>query len=100
MALVNPTTGNYVKITGFQFDFPMGNHHINYLIFKDLEQRQRYESGIDEFEQYQSKQYNGIGAINEALNSIPTTDNDVYSVLFAAMYGALKADLFKDWVDC
>ena len=69
MALVNPTTGNYVKITGFQFDFPMGNHHINYLLFKDLEQRQRYESGIDEFEQYQSRQFNGMELLTMPLTA-------------------------------
>ena len=68
MALVNSQTGEYLKVTGMQFDFALGNHHINYILFKDLEQRQRYESGMDEFEQYQSRQYNGIGAINDALS--------------------------------
>ena len=99
MALVNPQTGNYVKITGFQFDFPMGNHHINYIIFKDLEQRQRYESGLNEFEQSQTKQYNGFGAINDALESEPIQATTVKDVTYNAMYKALKADLFAGWED-
>ena len=99
MALVNPQTGNYVKITGFQFDFPMGNHHINYIIFKDLEQRQRYESGLNEFEQSQPKQYNGFGAINSALESEPIQSPTVKDVMFNAMYKALKVELFPNWED-
>ena len=99
MALVNSQTGEYLKVTGMQFDFALGNHHINYILFKDLEQRQRYESGVGEYEQYQTKQYNGIGHIETALSAITNGIDNIKNTLLTACYIALKADMFSSWGD-
>jgi len=97
MALKNNTTGEYLKITSFQFDFLTGNHHINYLIFANAEQRQRFETGLSDYETYKHGQYNGIGIINNALNLIAT--GTAKDAIFNACYTALKNDMFQDWID-
>jgi hypothetical protein len=97
MALKNNTTGEYLKITSFQFDFQAGNHHISYLIFANVEQRQRFDAGLSEYETYKHGQYNGIGIINDALNL--TATGNAKDAIFNACYTALKQDMFKDWID-
>jgi hypothetical protein len=98
MALKNNTTGEYLKITSFQFDFSVGNHHISYLIFANQEQRQRYDLGLSEYETYKSAMYNGIGIIENALN-IELTNGTTKNAIFAACYSALKTDVFPNWID-
>ena len=97
MALINSQTGEYLKIVSMQFDFAAGNHHVSYLIFKDLYQRQRYDAGLSLYEQPQSGQYNGFGHIENALKATNTNKATVYDELFNACYAALKADVFSGW---
>ena len=99
MALINAQTGEYLKITALQFDFQAGNHHINYLIFKDADQRQRYDAGLSLYEQPQSGQYNGFGYIDNALKAANTQKATVKDELMNACYTALKNDVFNSWID-
>ena len=98
MALTNTQTGEYLKIISFQFDFKAGNHHITYYIFKDADQRNRYESGLSEYELFKQSQYNGIGIINNQLSAI-TDKTTAKDAIFKACYDSLKADMFNSWVD-
>jgi len=99
MALTNPNTGEYLKITGMQFDFAHGNHHINYLLFANAEQRQRYETGLSPYEVFQNGQYNNFGVIETEL-SASTDKSTAKDILFDSMYKALKRDIFVDYIDC
>ncbi|MEN6294536.1 MAG: hypothetical protein ABFD61_00230 [Chloroherpetonaceae bacterium] len=99
MALLNKETNEYLKITAIQFDFASGNLNLTYLIFKDAEQRQRYEGGLSEYEIYKNGQFNSVGYINEELNR-ETEKKTAYEALFDACYMAMKQDVFQNWVDC
>ena len=99
MALRNTATGEYIKVTGMQFDFANGNHQVNYITFANLEQRQRYESGLSPYETTTPGQYNNFGIIEVGL-SANTDKATVKDVLFDAMYKALKSEIFTEWVDC
>lgn len=99
MAIVNQTTGEYLKVTGFQIDIPAGNHHVNYLIFANAEQRQRYDSGLSPYEVFKSGQYNGFGHIETALGQLPDATKNVKDAILTACYSALKNDMFSSWID-
>lgn len=99
MALTNPNTGEYLKITGMQFDFAHGNHHINYLLFANAEQRQRYETGLSPYEVFQNGQYNNFGVIEAELNDY-IQHKVVGEALLNAMYRALKSEVFVEYIDC
>lgn len=99
MALLNQSSGEYLKIVSMQFDFTTGNHHVNYLIFKDLEQRQRYDRGITEYEKYQSGLFNGLGYIDVEINKAITETTTAKDAILSACYHALKADMFGSWID-
>lgn len=99
MALINSQTGEYLKVVSMQFDFAAGNHHVSYLIFKDLDQRQRYDAGLSLYEQPQSGQYNGFGHIETALSAITNGIDNIKNTLLTACYLALKADMFGTWGD-
>lgn len=99
MAIKNPSTGEYIKVTGFQADFPAGNLNIQYLKFANLEQRIRYDSGLGEFEIFITGQYNGFGYIENAMNTNADNNKSVKDNLLSACYSALKSDLFSSWED-
>lgn len=99
MALINTQTGEYLKVVSMQFDFAAGNHHISYLIFKDLDQRQRFDAGLSLYEQPQSGQYNGFGHIEAALKATNTNKATVFDELMNACYVALKDDVFSNWIN-
>lgn len=98
MALINNNTGEYLKITAMQFDYASGNHHISYYIFANQEQRLRYDNGLTPYEIYKSGQYNGIGNIESALNTLPAGIESARAAVFNACYNALQSDMFNDWV--
>ena len=98
MALRNPQTGEYLKIVSFQFDFQHGNHHITYLIFRDQEQRERFEQGLGDYEKYQWGMYNGIGVIEEKLRQ-ELANTTPKEAIYKACYDSLKADVFAGWED-
>lgn len=100
MALQNTQTNEYLKVVGIQLDFQQSNYNVVYLIFADLEQRQRYESGLNQYEQYQSGQFNSYGHIETALLSEPNESETTKAAIYKAAYNALKADMFNEWIDC
>lgn len=100
MALKNTETNEYLKVSSMNFDFLTGNHQVNYLLFADSEQRQRFETGLSPYEVYGQGIYNGIGHIENSLASSPEGISDTKQAMFKACYTALKADVFVDWVDC
>ena len=100
MALMNQTTGEYLKVTAMQFDFAVGNHHISYYIFANADQRHRYDAGLTAYEIYKTGQYNGIGHIETALNQLPAGIETARDAVFNACYNALKLDMFANWIDC
>lgn len=97
MAIKNNITGEYLKITSMQYDFDKGNHHISYIIFANEEARARYTTGLGDYEQYKTGQYNGIGIIESSLN-VDYTGN-AKAQLYNAGYSALKNDMYSGWVD-
>lgn len=99
MALTNPKTGEYVKITGMQFDFAHGNHNLHYLVFANADQRQRYETGLSPYEMFLNGQYNNFGVISVELAS-NTDKKTPKESLFDSMYKALKTEFFTEYVDC
>lgn len=88
-----------MKVTGFQMDIPAGNHHVNYLLFANLDQRQRYDSGLSPYEVFKSGQYNGFGNIEIALLLLPDATKSTKDAILTACYSALKNDMFSDWID-
>lgn len=100
MAITNLNTGEYLKIIGFQADFPLGNLNIVYFVFANAEQRQRFESGLSEYEIFKNGQYNGFGHIQNALEESTTGTETIKDALFNACYSALKQDVFNGWIDC
>ena len=98
MALKNITTGEYLKIVGAVYDFATKNYHYNYYIFANQEQRQRYESGLSEYEVYKTGMYNGVGVIENILQQ-DFTENTLKNTIIASGYVALKQDMFNDWDD-
>ncbi|RME19374.1 MAG: hypothetical protein D6799_01395 [Bacteroidetes bacterium] len=96
MALKNPNTGEYLKVVGFQADFRFQIFTITYLIFKDQEQRQRYESGLSPYENFQHGMENFT---NEQWLSAQVSNTTKDSILTTA-YNVLKNGVFAGWEDC
>ena len=99
MAIVNQVTGEYLKVVGTYTDFQQKLYYINYFIFANAEQRQRFESGLSPYEVFKSGQYNGIGHIENAIALLPDATKSVKDAILTACYSALKNDMFSDWVD-
>ncbi len=97
MALKNNETGEYLKIIGVHFDLVNNNHHYDYYIFANLEQRQRFESGLSPYEIFKTGQY-ASSEISNVLTSSTFADNIKNSVITQG-YNLLKNDMFNTWVD-
>lgn len=97
MALKNNETGEYLKIIGVHFDLVNNNNHYDYYIFANLEQRQRYDNGLNPYEIYKQGQYNS-NIISNALLSNNYADN-IKNTLLTQGYILLKNDMFNNWVD-
>ena len=54
MALKNPNTNEYLKITDFHYSEQTKNWQIDYLIFANLEQRERWDEGLSQYERTNS----------------------------------------------
>ena len=98
MALKNPNTNEYLKITNFHFDEQSQFWNIGYLIFADKEQRDRWENGLSNYERTESGLYNGAYAqieMNKNADNAITILNNVKR----GGYEALKNDMFENWID-
>lgn len=94
MALKNESTGEYFKIINIRLN-PMD---VDYLIFKDYDQRQRFESGLSPYEHYKSGSYNG-GLLATQLELKGDATKSVRENVITAAYNALKLDMFSEWID-
>ena len=98
MALKNPNTNEYLKITDFHYSEQTKNWQIDYLIFANLEQRERWDEGLSQYERTNSGIYNGaylqIELSKNANNSITILNN-----IKQGGYIALKNDMFNEWID-
>lgn len=94
MALRNPETGEYLKIVHILYDVVYSRLNIQFYLFRNREQRERFEAGLDRYEKYDFGQADFFCDIsNEG-------SNDLKSNLFAFCYGKLKEGDFAGWEDC
>lgn len=93
MALINKE-GNYLRVTGVSFDIPNGMYNIHYHIYPSQSIRQKYDTGLSEFDKYIMGIYNG------AFNFETISNKDVKNALITNCYNVLKGDTFKEWSDC
>ena len=99
MALKNEATGEYLKITNFHYDEKDQNGGIGYIIFANLEQRQRWENGLSEYENVKiGPSYNGAG-LHEVFNAMPDANLSTMNNIKKNSYIALKNDMFSEWID-
>ena len=98
MALKNPTTGEYLKITNFHYDEQYKNWNVGYLIFANIEQRTRWETGLSEYERTGNGLYNGA-LLQTAYNKIADSSLTILNNIKKEGYEALKEDMFSAWED-
>lgn len=97
MALKNNETGEYLKIIGVHFDLVNSNHHYDYYIFANEEQRQRFESGLSHYEIFKMGQY--ASSVVSNVLTISTFEDNIKNTLITQGYILLKNDMFNNWVD-
>ena len=91
MALLNPNTGEYLKVTEIWIDVMMNVFRIRYLLFANREQRERVWS-LTPYEKYEEK---------IAQYEIPEVEVNglLKDVLIERAYILLKNDMYVEWVD-
>lgn len=100
MALTNPTTGEYLKIYDVHIELKNSNHNYQYIIFANEEQRQRYDSGLNDYETYKRGMYNSPVKIDDVINSISTVNKSIKDNLLTVGYDVIKSDeIFSNWID-
>jgi hypothetical protein len=100
MALINPTTGEYLKIYDVHIELKNENHNYQYIIFANEEQRQRYDSGLSEYEMVKRGMYNSSVLINNKLNELSDGEISIKDNLITAGYDVMKLDeIFSNWID-
>lgn len=96
MALKNTQTNEYVKI----IDVSIEQKRVKYFLFANLEQRQRFESGLSKFENFFD---NAVFETNNELEIILSQNADssksIKDNLLIAGYNFLKATQFNEWID-
>ncbi len=86
MALLTQN-GNYVKATRMTTD----QQSVEFIIFKDAEQRSRYPEQLSEFEQYKLDTVY-VPHLKELLNAIADGEKSVQANILTACYLAMKQD--------
>lgn len=100
MALTNPTTGEYLKIYDVHIELKNGNHNYQYIIFANEEQRQRYDSGLSDYETVKRGMYNSSVQIDNELNLFSDNELSIKNNIITAGYNVMKADeIFSNWID-
>jgi len=100
MALVNPTTGEYLKIYDVHIELKRNNHNYQYIIFANEEQRQRYDNGLSDYEIVKRGMYNSSVQIETAINLSSSSNESIKNNLITAGYDVMKADeIFSNWID-
>lgn len=100
MALVNPTTGEYLKIYDVHIELKNNMHNYQYIIFADEAQRQRYDNGLSEYETVKRGIYNSSVQLDTAINVSASSNKSIKNNLVTAGYDVMKVDeIFSNWID-
>lgn len=100
MALVNPTTGEYLKIYDVHIELKNNMHDYQYIIFADEAQRQRYDNGLSEYETVKRGIYNSSVQLDTAINASASSNKSIKNNVLTAGYDVMKADeIFSTWID-
>ena len=100
MALVNPTTGEYLKIFNVHIELKDNMHNYQYIIFADEAQRQRYDNGLSEYETVKRGIYNSSVQLDTAINASASSNKSIKNNLLTAGYDVMKVDeIFSNWID-
>jgi len=98
MALKNEQTGEYAKILRVMTDTEHKNHHLQLAIFANQEQRECWEGGLSEYENYRSIGFNLN--IDAKLNMNAAGTKTIKDNLITAGYRAMKdSELYAGWID-
>jgi len=100
MALINPTTGEYLKIYDVHIELKNNMHDYQYIIFANEAQRQRYDNGLSEYENVKRGIYNSSVQLDTAINASASSNKSIKNNLLTAGYDVMKADeIFSTWID-
>lgn len=100
MALINPTTGEYLKIYDIHIELKNENHNYQYIVFANEEQRQRYDNGLSDYETVKRGMYNSSVKIENKLNEVIDGELSIKNSLITAGYEVMKTDeIFSNWID-
>jgi hypothetical protein len=100
MALINPTTGEYLKIYDVHIELKNENHNYQYIIFANEDQRQRYDNGLSDYETYKRGMYNSSVNIENELNELADDVLSIKDNIITAGYTVMKSDeIFSNWID-
>lgn len=100
MALINPTTGEYLKIYDIHIELKNDNHNYQYIIFANEEQRQRYDNGLSDYETVKLGMYNSSVQIDNELNLSSDNELSIKNNIITAGYNVMKTDeIFSNWID-
>lgn len=84
--------GEYLKITGANFDFTNNNYSYSYVIYKDETTR---NSELTEYDKTKAGVYS---CVNDGLTDV--FDVNLKNSILTKGYLLLKEDTFQMWVDC
>lgn len=100
MALINPTTGEYLKIYDVHIELKNNNHTYQYIIFANEEQRQRYDAGLSDYETIKRGMYNSSVNIENEINELVDNQSSIKDNVITAGYNVMKSDeIFSNWID-
>jgi hypothetical protein len=100
MALINPTTGEYLKIYDVHIELKNNMHDYQYIIFANEAQRQRYDNGLSEYENVKRGIYNSSVQLDTAINVSADSSKSIKNNILTAGYDVMKADeIFSTWID-
>ena len=100
MALINQTTGEYLKIYNVHIELKNDNHTYQYIIFVNEDQRQRYDNGLGDYETIKRGMYNSSVNINQNLQNLSDGDKSIKDNVITVGYEVMKSDeIFSNWID-
>lgn len=100
MALINPSTNEYLKIYDVHIELKSDNHTYQYIIFANEEQRQRFDTGLSEYENIKRGMYNSSVNIENEINELADDESSIKDNIITAGYNVMKSDeIFSNWID-
>lgn len=100
MALINPTTGEYLKIYDVHIQLKNNLHNYKYIIFANQDQRQRYDNELSNYETVKRGIYNSSVLIDTEINKTTVGNKSLKDEIIVAGYNVIKTDgIFSNWID-